>query len=304
MTLKAIFTVGVSGSGKSTWARDQKGYTVVDRDKIRKIVLKQHDPEYNKKRESLWHYWDWSWEDEVSELELKRVMHHIMMNDNMIICETGFELDNPEHHTSKIIKALTAAGYEISRKYCKIDYDTAIMRDRKRLESVGDHIIDKQWLKWLALPAELTGIRKYKRDTSKPKCIISDIDGTIALHTDRAPYDWSRVNEDLPIQEIIDLVYRYQSSGVQIIFVTGRSEDCRRDTELWLDQHFKHGYKLFMRPSENYLKDRVIKEQIFFEEIEPNYDVDFVVDDRRQVVNFWTDIGLKVLNVGNIYERF
>lgn len=302
--MKAIFTVGVSSSGKSTWARDQHGYRVIDRDKIRQRVLKSKVPEYNKQRENMWHYWDWSWEDEVSIQEHNQLMHHILMNEDVIVCETGLGVKQDDGHISTMLKLLKASNYEISYHYQRIELDEAIRRDRKRLDSVGDFVIYMQWLKWLALPTENTGIRKYVKDTSKPKCIVSDIDGTVAKNMGRPPFEWSRVGEDLPILEIANLVKVYSTLGFKVIFLTGRSEECRQITTDWLKQHVVDEFDMFMRPEGNYSKDRDLKQKMFFENIEPNYNVEFVIDDRKQVVNLWTDINVKLLNVGNIYETF
>lgn len=302
--MKAIFTVGISGSGKSTWAHDQQGYRVIDRDKIRRRVLKFKDPGYNKSRENMWHYWDWSWEDEVSKQEHSQLMHHIMMNEDVIICETNLGVKQDDDHVNQMLKLLEASNYEISYHYQCIELSEALRRDRRRLDSVGDHVIYKQWLKWLTLPTENTGIRKYVKDASKPKSIIVDIDGTVARNVGRPPFDWDRVGEDLPIVEITNLVKMYSQADYKIIFSTGRSEDCRDITTQWLKKHVVQSFELLMRPKDNYEPDRDIKKRMFFDEIEPNYNVDFVIDDRRQVVNLWTDIGVKVLNVGNVYDEF
>lgn len=302
--MKAIFTVGVSGSGKSQWARDQHGWRVIDRDKIRRRVLKSKIPEYNKNRENMWHYWDWTWEDEVTDLEFKQFMHHIMLNENVIVCETGLGIKQDGNYVSRMINVLEAAGYEISYHYQRIDLSEALRRDRKRLNSVGDQVIYNQWLKWLQLPTENTGIRKYIKDESKTKCIISDIDGTVARSTGRPMYDWDRVGEDVPIVEIANIVKMYDQAGYKILFVSGRSAECRQITTEWLKKHVVSDFKLFMRPESDYTKDRELKERIFFNEIEPEYNVELVLDDRRQVVNLWTDINVKLLNVGNIYDEF
>lgn len=302
--MKAIFTVGVSGSGKSTWARDQRGYRVIDRDVIRRRVLKSKEPDYDKHRENMWDSWNWDWETEVSTLEHNQLMHHIMLNENVIICETNLGVKQDDNHLDKMKLALEEAKYEISYNYNKVELDEAIRRDRKRLDSVGDYVIYMQWLKWLQLPAVLTGIRKYVKDELKPKCIVSDIDGTVAKNMGRPPFEWSRVGEDLPILEIANLVKVYSTLGFKVIFLTGRSEECRQITTDWLKQHVVDEFDMFMRPEGDYSKDRDLKQKMFFENIEPNYNVEFVIDDRKQVVNLWTDINVKLLNVGNIYETF
>jgi len=52
-----------------------------------------------------------------------------------------------------------------------------------------------------------------------------------------------------------------------------------------------------MRETGSTEKDAIIKERIFRKEIEPKYDVKFILDDRDQVVKMWRSIGLKCLQV-------
>ena len=63
-------------------------------------------------------------------------------------------------------------------------------------------------------------------------------------------------------------------------------------------------FELIMRAAGDMRKDSIVKAELFFEHIEPNYNVMMVIDDRPQVIRMWTDIGLDVINVGNYYEEF
>jgi hypothetical protein len=47
-----------------------------------------------------------------------------------------------------------------------------------------------------------------------------------------------------------------------------------------------------MRPENDMRKDSVVKSELFWEHVAPNYNVQFVLDDRDQVVDFWRSIGL------------
>ena len=317
--MKAILTVGVSASGKSTFAKSLKGYHTVDRDKIRQSVIKQKDPNYNKLRENMWHLWDWSWEADVTAIELDIVQQHIDKKHDIVICEThltyALSMFVPEvdvsskskdnlQHTKDIVAKLINAGYQVDYNFLPIAYDEALARDRKRLCCVGDYVIDKQWVQWIQLPSEFTGITKYVKNERLPKCIVVDIDGTIAKNVSgRGMYEWSKVGEDAPIDEIVELVRRYMQTH-KVIFLSGRSDVSRYTTEYWLREHVMglyDDYDLYMRTDGDYTKDRIVKESLFFTHIADKYNVEFVIDDRRQVINLWTDIGVKVLNVGNCY---
>jgi hypothetical protein len=62
----------------------------------------------------------------------------------------------------------------------------------------------------------------------------------------------------------------------------------------------KHGIKamaLFMRKSGDYRKDSVVKKEIYERHIKEDFNVEFVLDDRDQVVKMWREQGLVCLQV-------
>lgn len=315
--MKAIFTIGVSGSGKSTWALErQKEFAVVqnepciiiERDEFRKQFVEHSIPEYDRDKHSLWQFYKFSKsnEAEINLMIEKEIGTAIDIEAHIIFANTN--LNRNKLNTD--IDKMKALGFDIEIHSMIVPFETAVKQDLHRLNSVGRDFIEKQWLQWLDL-REYNGILKYAPDSFKRKAILVDIDGTIADKGNRAPFDWSRVLEDKPISPIIDFVRHYQETtysefGYTIIFLSGRDEICREDTYTWLKYNGFDGnyFKLFMRPHGNYEKDSIIKERIFFTEIADNYNVKFVLDDRKQVIRMWTDIGLKVINCGNIYDNF
>lgn len=133
----------------------------------------------------------------------------------------------------------------------------------------------------------------------KTPAIIVDIDGTIAKMVDRGPFEWSKVGSDQPIEPIINLVHLL-SDFYPILFLSGRDEICRPQTEEWLEQntYIKSYSKLFMRPQGNNEKDSIIKRRIYDTKIKNVYDVRYVLDDRDQVVKMWREeLGLTCLQV-------
>lgn len=147
-------------------------------------------------------------------------------------------------------------------------------------------------------------IEPYVPDLSKPIAIIVDIDGTLAHRTDRSPYDYTRVGEDHLDSTIANLVFDWVGTNVfrHVLIVTGRDHTCSDDTAEWLFRHAVDHDGLFMRPAEavdrgNKLPDWIIKLNIFNEYIRHQYNVQFVLDDRNQVVEMWRALGLKCLQV-------
>ncbi len=136
--------------------------------------------------------------------------------------------------------------------------------------------------------------------TERPTAVIFDIDGTLALRREgdgeRGPFDWARVGEDLPNGPIIRLAQQL-SLTFNIIYMSGRDEVCRPQTVMWLESMgLAHGH-LFMRTSGDYRKDSIVKKELYSSYVEPHYAVEFVVDDRDQVVKMWRELGLTCLQV-------
>lgn len=115
--------------------------------------------------------------------------------------------------------------------------------------------------------------------------------------TCRGPFDWKKVGLDDVDETIAGIVNRLNDVDLVAIVMSGRDESCRDATEAWL---LKHGIvydKLFMRPEKDMRKDNIIKSELFDDYVRDNYDVQFVLDDRNQVVDMWRAMGIKTLQV-------
>jgi hypothetical protein len=147
---------------------------------------------------------------------------------------------------------------------------------------------------------------KYIPDTTKPKAIIVDVDGTIAHMHNRGPFDWYKVGEDKFDEFVGGIVTDLHNQGYIIIFLSGRDDSCYNETMMWLDCHFEFPiYGLLMRGYKDYRKDNIVKKEIFFRDIAPFYNVHAVIDDRPQVVRMWHEIEIpKVICVGNPFMEF
>ncbi|MBO0869408.1 MAG: AAA family ATPase [Micromonosporaceae bacterium] len=138
----------------------------------------------------------------------------------------------------------------------------------------------------------------YRPDPALPATVLVDVDGTVALMNGRSPFDESRVHEDLPNTPVITAVRAMQAAGHEVVFCSGRTEQCRTATEKWLADHVAVGYAaLYLRPVGDSRKDAVVKTEIFERHIRDVYRVVCVFDDRRQVVEAWRSLGLTVFQV-------
>lgn len=130
------------------------------------------------------------------------------------------------------------------------------------------------------------------------KAIIVDIDGTLAKMNGRGPFDWQAVGSDLVNEPVRHLVNLYQATGHEIIIFSGRDSVCRVQTETWLSDNLISYSQLHMRPERNFEKDSIIKRRLYDENVLGKYEVQFVVDDRNQVVDMWRkDLGLTCFQV-------
>lgn len=145
---------------------------------------------------------------------------------------------------------------------------------------------------------------------------IFDIDGTLATRDEsdpnvRIPYDYTRVSEDLPVPDVIFMANLIMGAGHALIFVSGRSETCRLETERWLWRWAgmptgvwggDYDFPLYMRPAGDRRPDTIIKRELFDKHIRPaGYYIAGVFDDRNRVVRkTWRDqLGLTCYHVAD-----
>lgn len=254
--------------------------------------------------------------------DLENVITKMFMSDFEILLRAGYSvlLDNtnlrPKYITEymKVIKKVDPSIFVRIVSFENVDYNELLNRDSKRARPVGKDVIDKMMkqlktnnsksLEKIIYQIEDSGFQKYINNSTKPKAIIVDIDGTIAHRKDRSPYDWKRVGEDEPDKVIRDLLWFitsyadfYQDDDIEIIYLSGRDSVCRQETMDWLNLHNFPDGMLYMRAENDVRKDSIVKYELFDTHIRNNYNVLFVLDDRNQVVQMWRDIGLKCLQV-------
>lgn len=131
------------------------------------------------------------------------------------------------------------------------------------------------------------------------KAIIVDVDGTLAKRGNRGPFEWHKVGIDTPHQEIINLSNIFKKEGYKVIVLTGRDAVCYDQTALWLEEHGVKYDKLYSRSEGDYRKDSIIKQEIYEQHIKDKYKVEYVIDDRNQVVEMWRSLGLRCLQVAD-----
>ena len=141
---KAYVTVGISASGKSTWAREKAKETdaqIIERDCIRKAMLIKagisHDLD--------WSQWRYGWERDVTRTWEGLLDSALQSGRDIIVSDTNLN----ENRRAVLIHTLTKAGFEVEEKVFDIPLQVAIRRDRSRgLRSVGQYVIMKQYVQF------------------------------------------------------------------------------------------------------------------------------------------------------------
>ena len=78
-----------------------------------------------------------------------------------------------------------------------------------------------------------------------------------------------------------------KAQGYKVILLSGREQLYREPTERFLLKHQIAYDLLLMRTTNDYRKDNVIKKELFQQEIAGKYFIEFLLDDRNQVVEMW-----------------
>jgi predicted kinase len=297
-------TRGLPGSGKTTWAKrrletDALRAARINRDDLRKIM---HGGLTGAK-----------WAERQVTLAQHAAAGELLRSGVDVICDDT-------NLGARVVRgfadlALACGADFVVKDFTDVPLEVCIERDAGRPtdDQVGADVITAMWQRYLAgkpvpLPLPPTPAapvsppvgptRVYRAGAGLPEAVLVDIDGTVALMGDRGPYDMSRVGDDRPNPAVITAVRAMHAFGHHIVFCTGRSDDCRETTELWLAQHVNVPYReLFMRVTGDTRRDSIVKAEIFEREIRHRWAVTGVFDDRAQVVRMWRSLGLTVFQV-------
>lgn len=296
--LKVYMTKGLPASGKSTWALDMvkigKGdIKRVNKDELRAMV---DDGKYSKEREKF-----------ILNLRDMFVIDALHQGKNVIVDDTNL---HPKHEQalSKLVADFNAKNTEYQAElevmFFVVPLEEAIRRDAKRGDkSVGAEVIFSMYNNFIRPQYAIS------QNPKLPKAIICDLDGTLCIHKDRNPFDYDKCDTDLlnpAVKQILDRFVLCDYNFIDVIFLSGREDSARIKTVDWLTKHLglqkdyveKH---LFMRPSGDNRKDYLLKKELYENHVKNKFYVEFVLDDRNQVVTLWRDLGFPCFQVNDGY---
>jgi predicted kinase len=287
--MNVTLTRGLSGSGKSTWAKAQvdaaQGNTViVCKDDLRNML---HNSAHSKGRENL-----------IKQARNALILLALSEGKNVIVADTNF--DNHEADIRALVKDWCEANnkqVEVKIKdFTDVPLEVCIERDSKRANSLGADVIRSQYNRWVKKDEKP---KMIEHDANKITAVIFDIDGTLTTGPkNRSPYEWSKVGQDDVNQAVRDLAHMC-SLKYAIIIVSGRDAVCRPETEKWLSDNNISYTHLFMRNENDNRPDDVVKEEIIDKMILPDYNIKMWVDDRLKVCRMIYRKGIPLFRVGN-----
>jgi predicted kinase len=312
--IKVELLVGIPGSGKSTYAKqvvakDPSNWVRINNDDLRAMMNGSvWSPDYEKMITDARNY--------LIRDALKRGKNVII--DNLNINRRHFD------DVCKIAKSINS-DIQVYEKAFYIELDEAMERNAKRegAARVPDDVM-KKWFKesggkqfkyfkprveiYKQKPGNLNNaIEAPPYIDGLQEAVLCDLDGTLALIHGRSPYDASDCDvKDLPNWPVIETILAHYKAGRKIIFCSGREDKFRPETIRFIEKYClvkdtkgdrPIEYQLHMRKTDDFRKDSIIKEEIYENQIEGQYNVLCVLDDRNQVVDFWRSKGLTCFQV-------
>lgn len=319
--IKVEILVGIPGSGKSTYAKqviakDPNNWVRINNDDLRAMMNGS--------------VWSQDYEKIITDARNYLIRDAAKRGKNIIIDNLNI---NKRHWNDicEIIKSVNVAA-NIYEKSFYIELDEAIARDSKRdgKAKVGEEIIKKWWkesggkqFKFYNPRVQIFNQNSYSPDEymkqdydpNLPNAIICDLDGTLALLNGRNPYDASLCEDDIPNIPVVETLRLYYNAGYKILFCSGREDKYKRQTINFIETYVTVDnkqfvedvmetskskpieYELFMRKTDDFRKDSIIKEEIYRKNILGKYNVLLILDDRTSVVNFWRSKGLTCFQV-------
>lgn len=291
---------GLPGSGKSTLAREAQAndptIVIVEKDQIRAELAKNG--------------WTWSREAEAKDVLPERdrqIGAALEAGLTVISSDTNFG----RKHKGRLMDL--ARRHEAAFKVVQVDVPLQTCLERNAARTTGrvsNQVILEMYHKYVVNdpvrwptsapsvvdpePAPTVG---PNGETLMP-AIICDLDGTLAINNGhRSFYDASTADQDQLARHVWRLICLYAQQDYQILYCSGREEKDREPTQRFLDQHGCPDGPLLMRATGDHRKDALVKRELFDARIRGKYRVEFVLDDRDQVVAMWRALGLACFQV-------
>jgi predicted kinase len=281
-----LLLVGAPGSGKSTFAkyfiRTEENWMRLCRDDFRMMNFSDSNLSSSE-------------ENRITEMLDAAIETLLRKKCNVLMDATHCRAEYLNHYIEKF-----NSQADISFKIFEASTDELIARCEKRHTETGRYMpanVIKRFVKDLEAlkktfdfsPRPLKTAMQIlaKQDETLPKALICDLDGTLALMGNRDPYNAAESDKDELNEPVASVLKKFAANGYHILLVSGREETFREPTMRFLEKFAVPYHQLWMRKAKDYRKDAIVKKEIFDVEIKGKFWVEFVLDDRDQVVEMW-----------------
>ena len=272
---KVILMKGLPGSGKSTLAKkiiaeNPETYKRINRDDLRAMFDNGNTSDKNEKF--------------VKKVRDLLIVKALQEGKSIVIDDTNLSETNLRRVSQLVEEYNTKFNEEVEIEVMEVNTDVAVCleRDALREKPVGEKVIRKMHRQFFKDSPEYCA-----QNPNLPKAIICDLDGTLALMNGRNPFDAIKCDEDEINNPVANVLRNYKKLGYNILLVSGREDRYKEPTLRFLKKHEIEYDNLIMRKSKDSRKDSIIKTEIYNEFIKDKYFVEFVLDDRNQVVDTW-----------------
>ena len=282
---KVIVMRGLPGSGKSTYAKQlvaeaPNTYKRINRDDLRAMFDNGH--------------WSPGNEKFVKKVRDVLIVKALEEGKHVIVDDTNLSSTN-ETRVRQLVQAFNKAHndtVQVEVKEMETSLKECIARDAKRAKPVGAKRIREMHRQFYAVS------NLMEQNAALPKAIICDLDGTLALMNGRNPFDAAKCEEDVLNVPVAKVLKTFQDLGHQVLLLSGRKEEHKTQTINWLARHNITYDLLELRKTEDNRADTVVKKELFEAHISGRYYIEFVLDDRDQVVDLWrSELGLTCFQV-------
>jgi predicted kinase len=286
---KLLILRGLPASGKSTFAKNlltenPHAWKRLNKDELRAMLDNSVHSVPNEK-----------FVERVRDFMLVEALKE---GKHVVIDDTNLS-DRPiERITQVVQKYMKDSGDKVHIDIKNFDttLEECLERDEKRDKKVGRDVIMKMYKQHIL--KDERGPHYQEQDDTLPPAIICDLDGTLAIIHDRSPFDATRCETDLLNIPVAEIIKTYHEKGVKIILMSGREDNARSQTMNWLSYNKIPYNALFMRKRGDMRKDAIVKKELYEQHVKGQFYVQFVLDDRNQVVDLWRlDLGLPCLQV-------
>ena len=286
---KILILRGLPASGKSTYAKNlltQNPHTWkrLNKDELRAMLDNSVHSKTNEK-----------FIENVRDMMLVEALKE---GKNVVVDDTNLS-ERPVERIKQIVQQYmkdSGETVDIEIRDIETSLEECLERDKKREKKVGEKVIMKMYKQHIL--KDERGPHYQEQDDTLPAAILCDLDGTLAILHDRSPFDAKRCETDLLNIPVAEILKTYHEKGVKIILMSGREDNAKIQTMNWLSYNRIPYNALYMRTSGDIRKDAIVKKELYEKYIKEQFFVQFVLDDRNQVVDLWRlDLGLLCLQV-------